>query len=69
MFEYTAKMLNGALHYSTRVKRGLDIGFSLCAAPTSYFCPSISGVFQVLQGFPEVPGEVWEFRSKSVTGA
>jgi len=44
-------LLNGALHYSTGTKRGLDIGFSSCAAPTSYSCLSISGAFQGLQGF------------------
>jgi len=44
-------MLNGALHYSTGTKRGSDIGFSSCAAPTSYSCLSISGAFQGLQGF------------------
>src|SRR5882724_8827670 len=44
-------LLNGALHYSTGTKRGLDIGFSLCAVPTLHSCPSISGVFWGLQGF------------------
>ena len=39
---------NSALHYLTRSKRGLDIGFSSCAAPTSCSCPSISGVFREL---------------------
>src|SRR5882724_3313604 len=38
------KMLNSALHYSTITERRSDIGFRLCAAPTSYSCLSISGV-------------------------
>jgi len=42
---------NGVLHYLTGTERGLDIGFSSCAEPTSYSCLSISGVFWGLQGF------------------
>ena len=45
------KMLNVALHYSTGTERSLDIGFSSCAAPTLYSCPSISGAFWGLWGF------------------
>ena len=41
---YCVKMLIGALHYSTGSERGLDVGFSLCAVPTSYSCLSILGV-------------------------
>src|SRR5882724_10297979 len=42
---------NSALHYLTGSERGSDIGFSSCATPTSYSCPSISGAFQELRGF------------------
>ena len=45
------KMLNSALHYSTGAERGSDMGFSLCAVPTSYFHLSISSALQGLQGF------------------
>ena len=44
-------LLNGALHYSTGAKRGLDVGFSSCTAPTSYSCPRIPEVSEVVQEF------------------
>src|SRR5882724_7757063 len=62
------KMLNGALHYSTRTERSLNIGFSLCAVPTSYFVK----YFRCVLGTPrilEVSEGVQEFGSKSGTGA
>ena len=60
----TVKMLNGALHYSTRSKRGSDIGFSSCTALK--YLILVSENFGCILGTPrilEVSGEDWEFRS------
>jgi len=62
-------MLNGALHYSTGTERGLDVGFSLCAAPN--YLILVSKYFGCILGTPRIPevsGVVWEFGSKSRTG-
>ena len=66
---YYVKMFFSALHYSTWSWEGfrmLASAHALCLT-TSYSCPSISGAFWGLQGFPDVSEVVQEFGRESRT--
>jgi len=52
MFEYTVKMLNGALHYSTGSENSLDVGFSSCAVPK--YLILVSKYFGCILGTPRI---------------
>jgi len=70
MFKYTVKML--LVHCTTQpgAKRGSDVSFSSCIVPNylvlmSEYFKCIPGTLRIL----EVSEAVWEFGSKSRTGA